>query len=162
MAEIHLRPATPADADAVGRLWLAGWRDGHTGHVPEALVAVRTPESFLARAADRVGDTTVAVVGDDVAGFFMIDGDEVEQVYVDAAHRGTGVAATLLAAAERAVAAAGYETAWLAVVAGNARARRFYERCGWSDAGAYDYAARVPGQAPIPVPTHRYEKRAVP
>jgi GNAT superfamily N-acetyltransferase len=156
---VRLRAAEDADAGAVGRIWAAGWLDGHSGLVPEALVAVRTPESFLERAADRVGDTTVALAGDDVAGFFMIEGDEVEQVYVDAAHRGTGVAAALLAGAERAVAGAGHDVAWLAVVAGNARARRFYEKCGWRDAGPYDYAARVPGQDPIPVPTRRYEKR---
>jgi GNAT superfamily N-acetyltransferase len=159
VAEIVIRAAVAGDAAAVGRIWLAGWRDGHTGLVPDALVAVRTPESFLSRAADRVGDTTVAAVGGEVAGFFMLDGDEVEQVYVAAEHRGSGVAAALLAAAERAVAAAGYRTAWLAVVAGNARARRFYEKCGWRDAGAHAYAARVPGREPIPVPTRRYEKR---
>jgi GNAT superfamily N-acetyltransferase len=156
---VRLRPARPADAAAVAVIWEQGWRDGHLGNVPDELDAVRTPESFRTRAADRVGDTTVALAGDDVAGFFMIEGDEVEQVYVDAAHRGTGVAAALLAGAERAVAGAGHDVAWLAVVAGNARARRFYEKCGWRDAGPYDYAARVPGQDPIPVPTRRYEKR---
>jgi GNAT superfamily N-acetyltransferase len=143
----------------VGRIWASGWRDGHLGHVPDALLAVRTTESFLSRAADRVGDTVVAEVGGAVAGFFMVAGAEVEQVYVDAAHRGTGVAAALLADAERLVAAAGHDTAWLAVATGNARARRFYERCGWTDAGPLEYAAKVPGRGTIPVPTHRYEKK---
>ena len=161
---MQLRPARDADAAAVGRIWRDGWRDGHLGHVPPALVAVRTPESFLSRAAARVGDTVVAVVTTDggaevVAGFVMTAGDEVEQVYVAAAHRGTGVAAALLAEAERVLAAAGHPEAWLAVVAGNTRARRFYERCGWSDAGPLDYAAKVPGRGTLPVPTHRYTKR---
>jgi GNAT superfamily N-acetyltransferase len=160
---MQLRPARDADAGAVGRIWRDGWRDGHLGHVPPALVAVRTPESFLSRAADRVADTVVAIVttdgADEVAGFFMTADDEVEQVYVAAAHRGTGVAAALLAAAERAVAAAGHPEAWLAVAAGNTRARRFYERCGWSDAGPLEYAAKVPGRGTLPVPTHRYTKR---
>ncbi len=44
--------------------------------MPEALVEVRTPESFRTRAADRLGDTVVAVVGDAVAGFVMVVGDE--------------------------------------------------------------------------------------
>ena len=48
-----LRPARPEDAEAVAAIWRAGWRDGHLGHVPDALVAVRTPESFSARAAER-------------------------------------------------------------------------------------------------------------
>ena len=160
---LRIRPARPADADAVGRIWASAWRDGHLGHVPEELVAVRTPESFLARAADRVADTVVAVVEAggtaQVAGFVMLAGDEVEQIFVDAAHRGTDVATALLTKAERLLAAAGHDEAWLAVATGNARARRFYERRGWTDAGDLDYAAKVPGRPPIHVPTRRYVKR---
>lgn len=156
---VSLRPASLEDAAAVAAIWSEGWRAGHLGHVPEALVAVRTPESFEARAAARVGGTVVAVAGTDdaVAGFVMVVRDEVEQVYVSAEHRGGGVAAVLLAEAERLVAAGGYGRAWLAVVAGNARARRFYERSGWIDDGPFDYAAAVSGGT-VPVPSHRYIK----
>jgi ribosomal protein S18 acetylase RimI-like enzyme len=136
-----IRAATPADAATVARIWSTGWLDGHLGHVPDELVAIRTPESFATRAAARVADTTVAVVGDEVAGFVMVVGDEVEQVYVDAARRGSGVAAVLLDEAERQVAVAGHDTAWLAVNPGNARARAFYERRGWRDEGDVDYPA---------------------
>jgi hypothetical protein len=52
MTEAVLRPATAADAEEVAQIWLDGWRDGHVGHVPDALVAVRTPESFTQRAFD--------------------------------------------------------------------------------------------------------------
>ena len=69
----------------------------------------------------------------ELLGFVMVVGDEVEQVFVGPAGRGAGVAAVLLAEAERQVAAGGHDEAWLAVVAGNARARRFYEKCGWID-----------------------------
>lgn len=127
---MEFRPAGPEDATAVARIWHHGWRDGHLGHVPGDLVAARTPESFGTRAAERVGDTVVAIVDDAVAGFVMVVEDEVEQVYVSEDHRGTGVATALLAEAERLVEAGGHRRAWLAVVAGNARARRFYERCG--------------------------------
>ena len=77
MPDATLRPATRADAEPVARIWREGWRDGHLGHVPAALVEVRTPESFAQRAADRVADTTVAVVDGDIAGFTMVTGDEV-------------------------------------------------------------------------------------
>lgn len=152
-----LRPSTVDDGPAVADLWYHGWRDGHLAHVPAELVAIRTAASFRERAADRVaGDSTiVATVDGVVAGFVMVVGDEVEQVYVGAAHRGSGVAAALLAAAEERVAANGHDQAWLAVVAGNARARRFYERQGWTDDGAFDY--RAPGG--VVVPSHRYVKR---
>jgi GNAT superfamily N-acetyltransferase len=152
-----LRPAGPDDADVVAEIWAHGWRDGHEGHVPDALVAFRTPESFRLRAAERLADTVVATIDGAVAGFIMVVGDEVEQVYVAAEHRGTQVAATLLAEAERQVAANGHRRAWLAVVAGNARARRFYERMGWTDDSPMLYAAST-ASGPIDVPVRRYIK----
>ena len=155
---VVLRPATAADAEAVAGIWRQGWRDAHLGNVPGALADARTPESFSTRAAERVGDTVVAVAGDEVAGFVMVSGDEVEQVYVAAHHRGTAVATVLLAEAERLVREHGHGEAWLAVVAGNGRARRFYERQGWTDDGPFDYQASGPS-GPIAVPSRRYVKR---
>ena len=153
-----VRPATPDDSRKVADIWFHGWRDGHLGNVSDGLVAIRTEQSFGLRAAERVSDTTVATVRHEVAGFVMVVDDEVEQVYVSADHRGAGVAGVLLAEAERLVEANGHERAWLAVVAGNARARRFYERNGWADEGVFDYPAQS-ADGPIPVPCHRYVKR---
>ncbi len=155
MTEPLIRPATTDDAAAVARIWEAGWRDGHLGNVPEELMRVRTPESFRTRSAERVADTAVAVVDDEVAGFVMVVEDEVDQVYVDQRHRGSGVAGLLLAEAERLVAAGGHPRAWLAVATGNARARRFYERQGWADDGAFEHQAPVDGGS-IAVPCHRF------
>lgn len=155
---VSVRPAVADDADAVAAIWSAGWRDGHLGHVPAELVAIRTEESFWTRAAERIADTTVAVVGDEVAGFVMVVADEVEQVYVSRDHRGSGVAGVLLGEAERQVKANGHGEAWLAVATGNARARRFYERSGWTDGGAFDYPASVE-RGTLPVPCHRYLKQ---
>lgn len=59
---VALRAANLDDAKAVAEIWRSGWRDGHIGNVPDALVAVRADESFDVRAAQRVGDTTVAMV----------------------------------------------------------------------------------------------------
>lgn len=154
---LELRPARPDDAGAVADIWFHGWGDGHRGNVPDALVEARPRDSFDVRAAQRVEDTVVAVVNGQVAGFVMVAGDEVEQVYVGAAHRGTAVAPALLSAAEDRVAAGGHRRAWLAVVAGNARARRFYARQGWHDEGLFDHHA--PGRdGPVLVPAHRYVK----
>jgi ribosomal protein S18 acetylase RimI-like enzyme len=157
VTEVELRAATTADAGAVADIWYHGWRDGHLGSVPEGLAVHRTPESFRARTAAHLGDTTVAVVRGEVAGFIVVGGDEAEQVYVAAAHRGSGVAARLLAEAERQIAAAGFAEAWLAVVPGNARARRFYERQGWHDDGGFDYRAAT-ATGTFTVPCRRYTK----
>ena len=151
-----LRAATPGDADAVATIWHSGWHDGHAGHVPDGLTRVRTREAFGVRAAARVvAQTTVAVVGGEVAGFVMVVDDEVEQLFVAREHRGTGVAAVLLAEGERQVATAGHVEPWLAVVEGNARARRFYERCGWHDAGPLPYEVTVDGETFVS-PCRRY------
>jgi ribosomal protein S18 acetylase RimI-like enzyme len=155
---VTIRPAQPEDAPAVAAIWRSGWRDGHLGHVPDELLTVRTDASFDTRAGERTGDTAVAVVGGAVAGFVMVVDDEVEQVYVAQAHRGTAVATALLAEAERLVGAGGHERAWLAVVGGNTRARRFYERNGWVDEGPFDHLAEGP-DGPVHVPAHRYVKR---
>ena len=125
MSSAELRPATEADAAEVARIWRDGWRDGHLGHTPPALVEARTDASFDHRAMERVPQTTVATVDGDVVGFAVVVDDEAEQVYVDRAARGTGIAGLLLAEVERQVAADGHSRAWLAVASGNARARRF-------------------------------------
>lgn len=156
-AEVTLRPAHPDDTTRLAEIWYAGFVDGHVGHVPEALVEVRTRESFDDRVTAALANTTVAEVAGAIAGFVMVVGDEVEQVYVAREHRGSGVAPAILAEGERLVAGNGHPEAWLAVATGNARARRFYERRGWTDGGAFDYPANTQVGS-IPVPCHRYVK----
>jgi ribosomal protein S18 acetylase RimI-like enzyme len=154
---VELRAATPSDAPGVAEIWYRGWQDGHLDSASPELIAARTADSFSTRAAQRVRDTTVAVVDGAVAGFVMVVDDEVEQVYVAAESRGSGVADALLGAAERRIGAAGHASAWLAVVETNARARRFYERRGWIDAGPFVYSAAGDGESdPIPVTALRY------
>jgi GNAT superfamily N-acetyltransferase len=118
------RPGCPEIFELVdATIWQQGWRDGHLGRVPAELTAARQAESYSARAAQRVDDTTVAVDHGHIAGFDMVAGNEFEQVYVASDHRGSGVAALLLDDAERQIKDAGHSTAWLAVVPGNTRAR---------------------------------------
>ncbi len=147
-----LRHADPADIEAIAAIWHDGWRDGHLGHVPDGVLAHRTLEGFRRRTPPRLGQTTVATVDDEVVGFVTLAEDEVEQLYVVPAARGTGVAVTLLDHAEG-VLSRTYDRAWLAVVAGNARARRFYERRGWVLTRAIDNEADD-----IVIPALRYEK----
>lgn len=158
MATVTIRPGRAADAAVVARIWHDGWRYRHRGHVPPELLAAPTPESFVVRARQQVDITAVATVDGAVAGFVMVVGDEVEQVYVAAEHRGGRVQDALLAEAERRVRDGGHAEAWLAIVAGNTRARRFCERQGWTDEGLFDHAA--PSETgPTSVPSHRYVKR---
>ena len=141
----------------IATVWYSAWRDGHVGHVPDDLVRQRTPEEFIARVPARIPATSV--IDDDmgVVGFVTVRDDELEELFVDRRGRATGVADALLGHGERVIAER-YDVAWLAVVAGNARARRFYERQGWSDTGAITYVAETI-TGPVDVATQRYEKR---
>ena len=161
MTDPILRPATADDVDAIGSLFHQGWHDVHPGHVPDGLTERRTPEAFHDRVAQRVAqtdETTVAEVDGTVAGFIMVSGDEAEQVYVDRAFRGSGLAALLLTEAERQIAAGGYDVAWLAVVRGNERAQAFYAKQGWIDEGDFDYPVTALGESFIS-PCRRFTKR---
>lgn len=154
---MELRPAVPEDMTVVADIWHRAWHVAHSGHVPDGLTAGRTLEAFHERTPSRVADTTVAEVGGQVVGFTMVDGDELEQLFVDPDQHGAGIAAPLLAAGEQRIRAAGHDMAWLAVVVGNARARRFYEKHGWSDAGDLPYEVTALGERFVS-PCRRYEK----
>jgi len=156
-----LRPATTADVGAITELFHQGWHDVHPGRVPDGLTERRTPEAFRNRVSARVAeteDTTVADVDGTVAGFIMVSGDEAEQVYVDRAFRGSGVASLLLTEAEHQIAAAGHDVAWLVVVRGNDRAQAFYAKQGWVDEGDFDYPVSALGESFIS-PCRRFTKR---
>ncbi len=154
-----IRPATAADMAAVAVVWHEGWHVGHAGHVPAGLTAARTLAAFHERTPSRVADTTVAMSDPgELVGFVMVVGDEVEQVFVAPQARGSGLAQVLLDEAERQVARGGHAEAWLAVVAGNARARRFYEKRGWADDGDLPYEVVAGGRTYVS-PCRRYVKR---
>jgi ribosomal protein S18 acetylase RimI-like enzyme len=154
---LTLRRASAGDVDAIAAVWHRGWQDGHLGHVPDALLPYRRLVDFRQRVPGRLDGTTVALIDSQVVGFVTVHDDELEQIYVAGSARGGGAASALLREAE-AMIASRFELAWLAVVAGNARARRFYARQGWSDAGAIDYAAET-AIGTMTVPSRRYEKR---
>jgi putative acetyltransferase len=156
-----LRPATADDVEAIADLFHRGWHEVHPGRVPDGLTERRTREAFGDRVARRVAETdetTVADVDGEIAGFIMVAGDEAEQVYVDGAYRGTGVATALLTEAERQIAGAGHDVAWLVVVRGNERAQAFYAKQGWVDEGDHDYPVTALGDSFIS-PCRRFTKR---
>jgi putative acetyltransferase len=162
VTEPILRPATAADVDAVTALFHEGWHDVHPGRVPDGLTARRTPEAFRDRVSHRIAETdetTVAEIDGQVVGFVMVNDDgEAEQVYVGRAFRGSGVAALLLTEAERQLAAAGHDEAFLVVVRGNDRAQAFYAKQGWVDEGDHDYPVVALGEHFIS-PCRKYTKR---
>ncbi len=151
---MKIEKATQADLPAIAALWHVGWHQGHADVVPEALVASRVLAEFTARVAPRLTQTFVMRTADEVAGFYMLDGDEVYQFYVDAAFQGRGVSGKLMASAEAALAG---RIAWLACSVGNNRAAGFYEKAGWVRVGEVDYRVETASGGQN-VTVWRYEK----
>jgi putative acetyltransferase len=156
-ATFSIRSAAAGDVEAIAPIWHSAWRDGHLGHVPDGLLAFRKEEHFLSRTRERIPSMWVAESGGEIVGFVAIKADELEQLFVERAARGTGVAQMLLDRGEKELRRAGNRRVWLAVVAGNTRARAFYARCGWRDTGPFTYQAET-SAGPFAVPSHRYEK----
>ena len=152
-----VRRARAEESEAVARMWHDAWHDGHDGHVPEELLPHRDP-AYFARQARALADSTLVAVDEDgeVLGMVIVHADEVVQLAVAASARRRGVGGALLAAAEARIAQE-HPTAWLAVVPGNTRARRFYEGLGWRDEGPETYPAPAAPE-PVPVLVHRYTK----
>lgn len=139
-------------------MWHQAWLDGHRGQVPADLMAARGPEHFQRYLHDHQAQTTVAIGDDRVIGLVLDDPNtgEVVQLAGAADWRGQGVADLLLDFAERRLARQ-HRCAWLAVVPGNTRARRFYARHGWTNEGVMTYLAPADSDM-VPVPVHRYVK----
>jgi GNAT superfamily N-acetyltransferase len=154
----QVRPAAIADTDAIVDVWFNGWREAHLGHVPDALLAHRSQATFRERIPEILATTSVVTIDHRVVGLVVTATDEIEQLYVAPSHRGTGIAVALLRHGETVIADE-HRSAFLAVVDGNARARRFYERHGWQDTGPFAYHAWTSNDEQVTVPCRRYEKR---
>lgn len=90
--------------------------------------------------ADEPWDTSLVAETDGrICGVVLTGADRVEDLWIEAAWRGRGIGAALLAAAERQIVARGYGAAGLRVVAENYRALAFYEVNGWTRSRSYPH-----------------------
>jgi predicted amidohydrolase/GNAT superfamily N-acetyltransferase len=154
---MNVRTAEDADINSLADVWHDGWHEAHARIVPAELTELRTVDSFRERL--RAAISSVRVVGPPGAplGFCIVKSDELYQLFVSPQARGSGVAAALLADAERQFMENGVGTAWLACAIGNDRAARFYEKCGWRHAGKMINLAETSAGA-FPLEVWRYEK----
>jgi GNAT superfamily N-acetyltransferase len=150
-------PARPTDAAKIATMWHEGWHQAHAAIAPAALTTLRTPNEFCARTKAHLNQTQVAWVDGAMAGFFMLDQDELYQFYVGASFQGSGTAAIQMRVAEEAL---GKGLKWLACSVGNTRAARFYEKCGWVQTGVIPYEIETE-EGPLTVEVWRYEKTLI-
>ena len=152
-----VRDASPTEFDFLARLWYDGWQDAHAGILPEALARYRTLDSFLHRLYVEARQLRVTGPVGQPTGMCIAKDDELNQLYVAASARGTGLAGMLLSDGEACLRRNGARTAWLACAIGNARAARFYEKKGWSLAGEKLISLETP-DGTFPLQVWRYEK----
>ncbi len=127
-----VRAAQTADVASIAELYHRVWHATHGPAMPEAERARRDQAAFMARVSDLMPDIVVAEEAGELAGFAAWTGGLLGQIFVDDAYRGTGVAQELLHTAETRMASQGVSVAELHCLVGNIRARRFYERLGWT------------------------------
>jgi GNAT superfamily N-acetyltransferase len=143
------RPATPGDAGAIAALAVGSIR-AYTWFAPEGWTgpgeaAEQELAEYLARLIGTSAWGFVAEDGDGLAGVVTLlpaaearvrDPDpslvHLWQLFVAEPHWGSGVAVRLHADALTSSVARGFGSARLFTPAGQARARRFYEREGWA------------------------------
>ena len=125
---MKVRSADEGEIDQLARIWFDGWQDAHAKILPVELARLRTLESLRDRMKSALSDVRVVGPPGAPVGFYMLNDDELYQLYVAAQARGSGVAAVLMADAETRLARRGVRTAWLACAIGNDRAARFYEK----------------------------------
>lgn len=157
MSEIDIRMADKSEIDWLAVLWHDGWQDAHARILPAELVRHRTLESFRHRLKAALPNLRVIGPIGAPLGLCLIEGDELNQLYVIDKARGTGVARQLLADGESRIRANGTTTAWLACAIGNERAARFYEKNGWRLARNEVIHLKTPAGA-FPLEIWRYEK----
>ncbi|TCB96226.1 GNAT family N-acetyltransferase [Micromonospora zingiberis] len=177
-----IRREEPADAEAIARVHVSGWRAGYAGIMPDEVLALLNPIAWAQRRRDLgTADpehpfTTLLAETDGVpAGFTTFGpyrnnqdrGDldpaygEVVAMYVAPEHWGDGTARALFGAARAGLLDRGWTEYRVWVLADNHRARRFYQRAGLSPDGERS-TYQVPlsgGRTPLGLVELRYTGR---
>lgn len=143
---VALRPATPADAEAIAGISVRGWAHAYADFLDARVLAQRTVEGQAERwrgwlAGDETR-TQVAEVAGRIAGYATVgasrDADatpavgELAGLYVDPHAQGAGLGTILLDDAVARLRAGGFSAATLWVFEENGLGRAFYERHGWA------------------------------
>jgi ribosomal protein S18 acetylase RimI-like enzyme len=151
MSDFHIRPAVLSDADSIGRVHVAVWRQAYAGIMPAGYLAALSAaeraamwrKMLQAKAGAGGESATVLLVAEDAAagivGFALggrerggtraFDG-ELWAINIDSAWHGRGLGRRLVLEVARGLAGRGQRGMLLWVMEANRPARRFYERLG--------------------------------
>ena len=146
---MNVRPATAADADAIGRVQVETWRAAYRGLMPDEAIArfdVAARQQMWREGLERVprpgSATFVAEVEGEVVGFASVGAcrdeegaGELYAIYLQPSHWDRGIGRALLERAEESLRSSGFARALLWVMEGNERGERFYRAAGWERDG---------------------------
>jgi len=147
---VLLRPAEPADADAVAGVHVRSWQVAYRGLLPDEYLDGLRPGDrasvYTFGSSDPAVPHTIVALDDGViVGFAttaparddgLADHGELAALYVEPSEWGTGAGRALIAAARQHLAEQSIGHALLWVLNGNQRAERFYRIDGWAPDGA--------------------------
>lgn len=142
---MNVRPAVPDDAMAVARVHVRAWQAAYRGVMTAAYLEALQPQEWARRYEFTGLDpakprTLVALEADTILGFatYSLARDEEARgcgelcaLYVEPDCWGRGIGRALVSAVRDELYQRGIRRAVLWVVAGNARAERFYRGDGW-------------------------------
>jgi GNAT superfamily N-acetyltransferase len=154
---VTLRAATPDDALCIGVLATQVFLDTYATEgirpaIAREALATMAPEVFAPLLADPANRFILAERLAHLIGFVQWKLDEphamvtarrpaeLQRLYVQERFSSTGVGTRLLRAAEADAAKGGADLMWLTAWSGNARARAYYPRRGYVDAGTTSYS----------------------
>ncbi|EFL41932.1 GNAT family N-acetyltransferase [Streptomyces griseoflavus] len=124
--DVLLRRALASDAEAAAAVWLRSFAAALPGVVrPRSDDEVR---AYFRHVLVPARDTWVAQAADDVTGVMVLEGEELEQLYLAPEWRGRGIGDRFVALAKER--SPGGLTLWTFQV--NGPAHRFYERHGFT------------------------------
>ena len=146
-----IREARIGDEEQIARVHVAAWRAAYRGMMPDAFLDALSEDDRAKRWRERFenppgGKRRIVVAldgGDAIVGFAGVgparegagDRGELYMINLAPAAWGRGIASALLDQCVKDLSAFGHREAILWVLRQNSRARRFYEREGWTHEG---------------------------
>jgi hypothetical protein len=83
-----IRNAEISEVEQLAGIWYDAWQDCHAAVVPDSLKQFRTYENFRERIEKKLARVRVAGPVGEPMGFSVVDGDELNQLFVSADARG--------------------------------------------------------------------------
>ncbi len=137
MKNAEIRSARSKDIPQIGTVGLASWKRGIGPFVPQISHDSIDEATFSDFASACLDQIVVAVKEERILGFTATEhGDNyITDLWIDPDYESSGLGTALVTEAERRIAARGYHTAEIAVLAQNERALSLYRHLNYEELG---------------------------